>query len=125
MKNSATRKIAALVACATLAGCGENWAYVGQTYADEPPTRYQVDGRTWRIFDRPAIDRMMITPTLGDAAAAGAVKGATFALAPDYFSRDEHFRPAAAAYLATRGCTITRGRLLINTQYEFEYECAS
>ena len=107
---------------ATLAGCaGLNEAMT--KYGDTDPVTYKIDGATWRIFDQPENGRLMITPGLGAAGAAGAKQGITFGMAGYEYVQSETFTPPATAYLAQRNCKITAGHLVVPTQYEFEYDC--
>lgn len=108
----------ALVGCAQL-------DYAMTEYGGIKPLQFAYSGKTWRIFDRPADGRLMITPTVGDAAAAGAVEGMTLGLSGNASGSEGVFHSAALAYLKTRSksCKIYNGALVINPQWEFFYEC--
>ena len=107
---------------AILTGCaGFNEALT--KYGDTAPVPYRIDGSTWRIFDQPENGRLMITPGIGAAGAAGAKQGLTFGMAGYEYVQSETFTPPTTAYLAQRDCKITGGHLVVPTQYEFEYAC--
>ncbi|KHQ50354.1 hypothetical protein [Mameliella alba] len=118
-------RIATLVFVGVIAlgGCGPKMNYVLDTYKADELKVYSIQGQVWRIFDKPDIGKMMIATSVDTAAAEGARQGATFYLARDRWTTDPEFRPAATAYLAQRGCTITGGRLLLKTQFEYDYTC--
>jgi hypothetical protein len=83
-------------------------------------------GSSFRIFDKPAENRLMITSSIGDALGSGAVQGATFgAIRPS--SAAVVFRDAAEEYLASTGrtCTTRDTTLIIDPQYEVRYECSA
>lgn len=110
-----------LVACAS---CTEI-NYAGTHYSDISPVKFQYAGKTWRVFDKPSEGRLMITPSLGDAAAAGAIEGLTFGLSGNASGPEGAFHSASAAFLEQRSgsCRITNGALIIDPQWEFFYSC--
>ena len=80
---------------------------------------------TYRVFEHPKEDVVMTTSSLGTAAGAGWVRGATLGLAQPYTPEQRH-EAAARKFLDDTGranCKITRGYLLAQPQYEFFYEC--
>ena len=90
-----------------------------------------VEGATFRVLEHPANDktggRIMTTPSLGKAAEAGAVQGATLGLA-DSAPPIERHRAAARLRLdetGRAGCRIVDGYELIKVQYEFVYACSA
>lgn len=133
-------RIALVVAAAVpLAACSSNMNYVIQNYdgvvveehvvppADGP--RYvpsdngPVDmARKFRIFDKPLENRMMITASLGDAAAYGFVRGL---VKIDVNPPTSVYRDAAIDYLHSKGraCTPVETMELIRLQYEVRYAC--
>jgi hypothetical protein len=62
-----------------LAGCAGIDAAL--QYNDVDVHAIEVGGSTWRIFDKPAEGRMMITPTFGRSAANGLLSGLTLGAA--------------------------------------------
>jgi hypothetical protein len=92
-------------------------------YGSTRPVSYQISGQNWRIYDQPENGRLMITPSLSAAAGQGAVSGITYGMADNPYTQREAFEPPAVAYLASKGCKITGGHLVLNTQFEFEYSC--
>ena len=99
--------------------------YAMQTYSGIQPIKFSAYGKNWRVFDKPETGIMMITPSLGDAAVAGAAEGATLYLAGDMDAPVEVFQATAQRYLDSsgRGCQITSGRLVVDPQWEFSYSC--
>lgn len=78
---------------------------------------------TWRIFDKPAEGRLMITPSLGTAA-VNALKSGPFGI----FDTDipkPYYQQAVEGWLVSTGrsCNVTDGYLLIRPQWEFKYSC--
>lgn len=115
--------VIALSGCAGLGGAMQ--------YSDTKPVHFVHDGSTWRIFDKPGERRLMITPTVMDAAASGAIGGATFGIAGDPFTGRSagiprnKFSAAADAWVKRHGasCEITSEHLLVTPQWEYEYAC--
>jgi hypothetical protein len=107
-----------------MTGCtGINYAV--ENYSGVDVERFEANGQTWRIFDKPAEGRLMITPTLGKAAAVGAAQGATFGLSRGGASPVQNFEAAANLFIKSRDktCQVTSGSLVVNPQYEFFYTC--
>ncbi|UPT53393.1 hypothetical protein [Synechococcus phage Ssp-JY39] len=120
------RVVAAIAACALMSGCaGANYAM--EHYSGVPIQQFKASsGATYRIFDKPAENRLMITSSIGDALGSGAVQGMTLgAVRPT--SAAVVFRDAAEEYLASTGrkCTTRDTTLVIDSQYEVRYECAT
>ena len=114
----------AIASMIVIAGCsGINYAV--ENYSGVDVERFEANGQTWRIFDKPEEGRLMITPTLGKAAAVGAAQGATFGLSDGGASPIQYFEAAANLYIKSRdeSCKVTSGSLVINPQYEFFYTC--
>ena len=115
------KAIPALLACLFLTSCG-SMKYIVHEYSGVKLVKYEAPEMTVRIFDKPADGKLMITPTIGKAAALGAGAGITLGLwtpGIDPFPMQE----AAQHYLDSTGrkCTITSGKLLIKPQWEFTY----
>lgn len=118
------RKISlALCAFVLLSACSDGFKYTVATYKDVEGKDYAILGETWRIFDKPDAGKMMITSSIENAAKAGAQRGLTYGLARKRWTTDPEFRPAATAYISQKGCQITSGRLLVWTQFEYDYTC--
>jgi hypothetical protein len=131
-----------VIAAATLAGCQgvkyamDNYKGVdiqhfvvmpadGQRFVKSTTGGPDVDrATTWRIFDKPPENRLMITPSLSAAMAGGAASGLTFGAA-EGVDGPAVFRDAAQRYLDSTGrtCTTTTVDLIMKPQYEVRYEC--
>jgi hypothetical protein len=104
------------------ASCG-NLKYIVKEYHGVKVVTHAAPQATVRIFDKPAQQKMMVTPTIGKAMGMGAASGATFGLwtlGSDPFP----LQGAAQNYLdvtGRRNLRITQGRLLVKPQWEFEY----
>ena len=111
-----------------LGGCaGVN--YVVHEYSGIEPKSFDVAGEdTYRVFDRPDVNKLMITPSLNKAMGAGALQGLTFGGvdAMDSIGPKPMFEHAALAYLASTGrqCRIIDGYLVVRPQWEFKYDCS-
>jgi hypothetical protein len=95
-------------------------------YNGTPLQEIQFDGHPWRIFDKPAEGRLMITPSIGRSVGEGVLSGLTLGAADTEIPKPD-YQAAVAAWLRTRHggiCTITDGYKLIKPQWEFKYHCA-
>lgn len=117
-------KFALLGSAFLLSACG-GVGYALENYTGVQVERIEANGETWRILDKPEEGRLMITPSIGRAAAVGAAQGATFGLSDGGRDTFQEFRAAAATYLGNgeARCTITNGALVVSPQYEFFYVC--
>ncbi|WP_321333695.1 hypothetical protein [Breoghania sp.] len=91
----------------------------------EQPNGVRVDRAAhFRIFDKPTENRLMITASIGDAAAIGLVKGATFGIA-DSDAPEVVYRNAAQDFLdkSGRSCAVADISLIATPQYEVRYAC--
>lgn len=109
-----------------MTGCG-NLGYVIKTY-DQTCIRsdFEFEDRTYRMFDRKDLHKVMITPSIGTAMAHGAATGATFG----GVNIDEHnpvYEKATKEYLKKEfpgeQCEVFNGRMVLDPQWEFEYKC--
>lgn len=94
-------------------------------YDDVTVHAIEVRGSTWRIFDKPAEGRMMITPTYGRSAANGFLSGLTLGAADTDIPKSE-YQVGVEAWLGATGrrsCTVIDGYKLIRPQWEFKYDC--
>ena len=99
----------------------------GQEQFTTGPDGQQIDhARTYRVFDKPDEDRLMITPSFSAAAAAGSVQGLTLGLT-NPIGPEALFRNAALAYLKSTGrdCKAITTELVIKFQYEVKYDCSA
>lgn len=108
-----------------ISGCaGANYAI--KHYASVSPKGYTSSGSSFRIYDKPAESRLMITPSIGAAMGGGAIKGATFGIVNN-LNGEALYRNAANEYLTStnRTCTIQNISLILKPQYEVHYSCES
>lgn len=96
---------------------------IADTYGSTSPISFSHGGKNYRVYDQPNEGRLMITPSLGGAFAAGAARGASLGIGSDGINANEGMKSAAQAFTAGRGCTLTSGRVLLHPQYEFAYTC--
>jgi len=98
--------------------------YTMESYGSVPIVDFPKGHDTYRIFDKPAEGRMMITPSLGTAAAGGFLKGATLGISGPV-SNGAVYREVALEFLAKSGrtCQVNEGYLLMDPQWEFRYVC--
>lgn len=117
--------IGGLIASAlSLAGCA------GMNYAMENYNGVKVEDvgmpdDTYRVFDKPTENRMMITPSVAAAAGIGFAGGASFG-AVDGVAPRPRFEAAALQYLREVGrgeCQVREFYLIVKPQYEIKYDC--
>lgn len=113
------RAFAAAMCLLTLAACGEGVQYAVDTYRDVPLAEFTDTVDRWRIFDRPDLSRMMVTPSIAAAAVQGATLNAT---APT----EAAALAAAQGFLSStsRNCQATSVTIVAMTLYEATYTCA-
>lgn len=107
-----------------LAGCA-GMQHAMEHYGGITPVEVAMADDTYRVFDKPSDNRVMVTSSIGAAANQGALKGLTLGIA-DTTPPIARFQAAAERYLRDRGrssCRITSGVLLVQPQYEFRYSC--
>ena len=107
-----------------LAGCaGMNYAI--ENYAKVDVQQFAYEGATYRIFDKPEENRLMITPSIGEAFGGGAVQGLTLGLSGPMGGPEGRYQAVTQAFLAQRdaSCKVTNGALVVQPQWEFFYEC--
>jgi hypothetical protein len=98
--------------------------YIVKNYNDIKMVEHTTSYDTFRIFDKPAEGKVMVTSSLGAAAAGGFVKGLTFGASGPAVSKPI-FQEAIEDFLAKSGrtCRIMDGYLLVDPQWEFRYDC--
>jgi hypothetical protein len=119
--------VAALcVAGLMLAGCTQALMEARETYGGVEIKSFTIDGDdAYRIFDRADLSQLVITPSLANAAAMGAVRGVTLGIV-ETLPRGNRFEPAVLGYLAStgrQGCRIVSSDLVQQPQWEFKYDC--
>lgn len=116
-----------LVLAALLAGCSQETQdgikYAIAEYKDVESKDYAINGETWRIFDRADAAKIMIIAPFNRINRESFRDGMSLGLGKKTLNTDAEFRPAATAYIASIGCKIGEGRLVVRTQYEFDYTC--
>lgn len=120
---------AASAVALTLGGCasGEALQYVMREYQGVTVQTHVTPEDQYRIFDKPEQSRLMITPSLGKAAAGGLVAGSTLGLVDANASLTKPMTIAAESYLASTGrqCRVIATELLVKPQYEVKYDCSA
>lgn len=118
-------RIAVVIGAAMLCGCA-SMEYIVKNYNGVALVEHSTSYDTFRIFDKPTENKMMITSSLGMAAAGGFAKGLTFGASGPATSRPI-FQEAVEQYLAKSGrsCRVVDGYLLVDPQWEFKYECGA
>lgn len=101
-----------------ISGCS-GMQYAIDNYKGVEVVRHNYQGQTFRIFDKPEENRLMITPTIGQSAARGATFGA--ASTPEIY-----FQNAGQTFLteAGRNCEVGDPKIVAPPQYEIFYTCA-
>lgn len=119
------KKLIMVASLLSLTACaGMNYAI--ENYTGVKPKTFAHDDKTFRVFDKPNEGRLMITPSLGDAAGAGMVQGLTLGLSGNMSGPEGKFQKATETYLRITGrkCRITNGALVVQPQWEFFYTCS-
>ena len=111
--------VAGPAGCAGMDYAMKNYSGVKVVTWVDPSTNAQ-----WRIFDKPAENRMMITLGIGGAALQGAGQGITLGAA-DTRTPMILYQDGAIAWLASSGrhCSAAQTFLVIEPQYEVRYIC--
>lgn len=110
----AMKLIAAATIALTLGACAGAGTAVTR-YGAVQPVSFVSEGTTYRVYDKPADGRMMITPSIADSAG--------------WYARSYMFDPAlefaaaAQSFVAGRGCHVTNAAALIGPQFEVSYSC--
>lgn len=121
-----------IAAALPLCGCGAGVSYIMDEYRGTEVKSFAVgsvdDGNyedTYRIFDKPDKNKLMITPSLGAAAGIGMARGATFGGVNPEAPKPVYER-AALAYLTSTGrkCRALDTYMLVTPQWEVKYDCS-
>lgn len=106
-----------------LSGCA-NINYIMDNYSGVELKEVATQYDTFRVFDKPTENRLMITSSIASSVGQGVVGGALFnpAIAA---SPEPVFHEAVELYLAQSGrkCEVQPGVLLAQPQWEFRYSC--
>ena len=114
----------AILALALLLSACAYPQYVNDEYRYIPLINFSHDNRSYRIFDKPSANKLIITPSLTMAMSDTVIRNATFGRYANPTPRDV-LEAAVSAYLTTNGrkCQITDGSLIYDPQWEFAYTC--
>jgi hypothetical protein len=119
------RIIFAAALCVALGGCA-SYKYAMDEYTGVQVNEVHTADDTYRVFDKPAQNKLMITSSLGSAAGQGFRKGATFGIAQTEVPKPL-FEAAALKYLeesGRSGCRIIDTSLIMQPQWEVKYNCS-
>jgi hypothetical protein len=120
----AVAKLAIVVAVAILGGCKTEGDVGGEAisnflvgeYANVEVVELRVGAETYRVFDKPSANKMMITKTFGWILVHGVG-----------WTPKEPFEAAAAQHLTNTGrssCRVTETNVIIGPKHEIKYDCA-
>lgn len=118
--------VGAAMIAAPLAGCGAGVNYILDEYRGTEMKSFEMPGEdTYRIFDKPHQNKLMITPSLGSAAGTGFTRGLTLG-AVDPEAPKPVYERAALGYLESTGrrCRALETYLLVKPQWEVKYDCS-
>ena len=106
-----------IISLSLLGGCS-GLSYALENYKGTKPVAFYQDEQKFRIFDKPLEGRLMITPSIGAAAAQGASLGTSS-------TPEMKYQTAAQAFLKSTGrnCDVGDMRLIIEPQWETFYTC--
>jgi hypothetical protein len=107
-----------------LVGCA-GISYITEQYWGVTVEHVAMPDDTYRIYDKPAESKMMVSSSIGAAAAQG--MGTGLAWGPvDNTPPKPRFDAAALQYLAgtgRTGCRVIDSYLLVKPQFEVKYDC--
>lgn len=119
------RTVGIVALCVTLGGCA-TVNYVMQEYNGVPVQEVRMPDDTYRIFDKPAVSKLMVTSSLSSAAGQGFVKGLTLGTIPTDAPKPL-FEAASLQFLTEsgrKGCRIIDAYILAQPQWEIKYDCS-
>jgi hypothetical protein len=118
-----TTTIALIAVAVSTAGCA-SVSYIMDNYSGVQVKEITTSYDTFRVFDKPSENRMMITSSIASAAGQGIVGGLLLNPAAGATPLPV-FREAVEKYLAQSGriCQVKDGTLLAVPQWEFRYSC--
>lgn len=109
----------------SLGACSSAFNYIADEYRGVPIVEVTMPDDAYRVFDKPAANRMMITSSLGSAVGQGLAAGLTAGVAAG--PPKPRFEAAAAQFLeesGRRGCRLIDTYLLARPQWEVKYDCS-
>jgi hypothetical protein len=108
---------------ALLSGCATADSPVDH-YRGVQPMPIEYGGDTWRIFDKPPEDRLMVTPSVAKTAGMALANGLTLGTLAEDLTKPE-YQSAVEAWLARTGrtCRVTDGYVIARLRWEFRYAC--
>jgi hypothetical protein len=118
------RNMGSVALCAGLGGCA-SVNYILQEYQGVTVQEVKMPDDTYRIFDKPALSKLMVTSSLSSAAGQGFVKGLTFGAVPTDAPKPL-FEAAALQFLTESGrarCRVVDAYILAQPQWEVKYDC--
>ncbi len=117
------KAIAYASAAIIMGGCA-SVSYIVDNYSGVPIQEVETSYDTFRVFDKPAENRMMITTSIASASGQGIVGGLMLNPAGGATPLPI-FREAVEKYLAQSGraCQVKDGALIAVPQWEFRYTC--
>ena len=118
------RALLLVAVSALLTGCGTAANYTRSEYEGIAIEEVAMPEDTYRVFDKPAANKMMVTTSIGTAMGQGFAHGLTYGAATG--TPKPLFEAAAIRYLEEHGrsgCRIIDAYMLVQTQWEVKYDC--
>jgi hypothetical protein len=93
-------------------------------YSDINGFRFRVQDEIWRIYDKPASERLMIAPTVGTEMDNEFISDVTLGIADTDIPKSKYQEAVEAWLIYThRRCSVTNGQRLEGSRWEFKYHC--
>ncbi|MEQ1753748.1 MAG: hypothetical protein ABL973_06415 [Micropepsaceae bacterium] len=123
MRRALVAQLSMVLTITSLSACAYP-QYVNDDYRYIPLTNFAYENRSFRIFDKPSSNKLIITPSLSTAVSDVVIRNATFGKYNNT-TEQQTLENAVVAYLAGQGrkCTITGASLMYDPQWEFTYDC--
>lgn len=119
------KAVLAVAVALTLGGCG-GVNYVVDNYMGVTPIWVGTGDDTYRVYEHPRTNSVMITPSLAVSGGQGFVQGLTLgAVAPR--APKPLFERAVRVYLdgtSRKHCQIGDGYVVLDPQWEFRFSCS-
>ena len=115
----------AAILVAILSGCVTSESMARRSSYRQTVIHVAMSDDTYRLYEHPTDNSLLVSPSIGKIMSIGAAKGATLGLA-DTMTPEQKLEAAARQHLAATGrtnCRITRGYMLQKPLYEFWFEC--
>lgn len=119
------RELAVVSVALVLSSCATSSETARMRSYNQKATIVKMPDETYRLYDHPTDNTVIVSPSIGRAIGIGVTQGATFGLA-DAMTPEQKMEAAARQHLANTGrgaCSITSGYLLVKPLYEFSYTC--